>query len=580
MKAFVASFSAVLLAAFALSAQATPSQQQQIEIDHCTIMSKAVLEFAKARDQGQAKMDAYNSVTHNQPYKAGSMVDETLQWAYDHADENAEAASAHFYGHCSLDALEALTPQTEDQAKLDAVNCQQQHAARPDETRICMDDRISTLIATASTSPNAPAATTAVAPMPAQSQVQTLTSTQLPAAASAAPVQAPAAAPAPTEVVAPAPEVAQTQVPASAEMTAATAAPVTMPIPPPVRAKPAVPAATPAPEVAQVKAPATPMFPALPPPTVAATPKPIPAPAVAVTKVTPPVFPPQAAPTAVSAPKPAAVPVSVAQAPAPVVQAPAPVAVAQAPVPVAPPPVVKPAPSQPMFPALPSPNVTATPKPAVTAIAVAQAPVPVAPPPAPVAPALIKAPGTASAVSAYVVKAPAPAPATASAQPALAVLSPPSLGSIGKLSLGMAMSDATHTFHSYGDEDQDEFGGETRTFLISDGHGYVVLLTQRGKPETLYGIEYHGGADADTAPTIMGVRLGQSALAVLTHVGEPSRRERLPNSENTRWYYEGRNYAFDISSGGDLVTIRLYGYEGLQSPDADGDTPAPAPVTP
>ena len=61
-------------------------------------MSKAVLEFAKARDQGMAKMDAYSSVTHGQTYTAGSMVDQTLQWAYDHADENAEAASAHFYG--------------------------------------------------------------------------------------------------------------------------------------------------------------------------------------------------------------------------------------------------------------------------------------------------------------------------------------------------------------------------------------------------------------------------------------------------------------------------------------------------
>src|SRR5690348_15779530 len=154
MRAVFASFGATLLAAVALSAQATPSEQQQIEIDHCTIMSKAVLAFAKARDQGLAKMDAYSSVTNNQPYKPGSMVDQTLQWAYDHADENAEAASAHFYGHCSLDALEALTPQTEAQVKASAAACQQQNAARPDETRICMDDKISALIAAANASPN------------------------------------------------------------------------------------------------------------------------------------------------------------------------------------------------------------------------------------------------------------------------------------------------------------------------------------------------------------------------------------------------------------------------------------------
>jgi hypothetical protein len=194
--------------------------------------------------------------------------------------------------------------------------------------------------------------------------------------------------------------------------------------------------------------------------------------------------------------------------------------------------------------------------------------------------------GTASAESAYVVKASAQAaatpaaPASTAAEPQLAVLSPPSMAGVGKLTLGMAMYDAMHTFHSFGDEDRDEFGAETQTFLISDGHGYVVLLTEKDKPETLYGIEYHGGADADTAPTIMGVRLGQGALAVLTHVGEPSRRERLPNSEFTRWYYDGRNYSFDISSGGDLVAIRLYGYEGLQAPDADSDAPAAAPVTP
>jgi hypothetical protein len=577
MKAFAASFSAVLLAAFALSVQATPSEQQQIEIDHCTIMSKAVLAFGKARDQGQAKMDAYNSVTNGQPYKAGSMVDQTLQWAYDHADENAEAASAHFYGHCSLDALEALTPQTEAQAKSLAAVCQEQNEARPEETRICMDGRISALIVAANTPPNAPAATTFAAPMPAQSQAQTLAATRLPSS-TAKPVRVPTA----PQPAAPAPVTEVAQAP--------------MPIPAPVRAKPAVPAAAPAVQVAQAPAAASaPMFPALPAPSVTETPKAAPAPApVAVAKTTAPApsFPALPAPNVTSTPKaaPAPAPVIAKVSPPPIfpplpqpmvtdtkpTTTPA-VAVAQAPTPVLPPPpVVAPAPTPTrVVEAQPESVVTA---PVAAAIAVAQAPAPVTPPTQ--APVAVKAPGTASSTSAYVVKAPAPAPATTSAQPALAVLSPASIGNVGKLTLGMAMSDAMHTFHSYGDEDEDEFGAETQTFLISDGHGYVVLLTQKGKPDTLYGIEYHGGADADTSPTIMGVRLGQGALAVLTHVGEPSRRERLPNSENTRWYYDGRNYAFDISSGGDLVAIRLYGYEGLQAPDADSDTAAPAPVTP
>lgn len=525
MRAGFASFSATLLATLALCAQATPTEQQQIEINHCTIMSKAVLEFAKARDQGLAKMDAYDSVTHGQQYKAGSMVDQTLQWAYEHADENAEAASAHFYGHCSLDALEALTPQTEEQAKSAAATCQQQNTARPDETRICMDDKISALIAAANTPPLAPALSPAA---PAQSQV--LASVQAPSAPAA-----PVPAPAPTLVVAPAPEVAQAEAPAQTQIPAATEQPpVAMPIPAPVRAKPAVPAAAPAPSLAQTTVPGSapaPVAAPKPAPMAVPTAQPTDIPAPAVSQTATPLTTPE--PTPVEAPEPEPV------APAPVV--------AQAPAPV-----VVPAPAP----------------------AVARAPQP--------------APGIAAASSALVVKTPEPAPAklaaaapaTSAAELKLAVLSPPSLGGIGKLQLGMAMSDAMHTFHSYGDEDRDEFGAETQTFLISDGHGYVVLLTQRDKPDTLYGIEYHGGADADTAPTILGVRLGQSALAVLTHVGEPSRRERLPNSEFTRWYYDGRNYSFDISSGGDLVTIRLYGYDGLQSPDADSDTPAPTPVTP
>lgn len=579
MRAVATSFVATLLAALALSAQATPSQQQQIEIDHCTIMSKAVLEFAKARDQGMAKMDAYNFVTNNQAYRPGSMVDQTLQWAYDHRDENAEAVSAHFYGHCSLDALEALTPQTEEQAKTSAGLCQQQNAARPDEARICMDGRISALIAAASAPPLAPTSATAVAPHPAQSRIQTLSSSDLPVAV-APRVQAPVVAAAP-QAPAPAPQLAQTQVP--------TATPAPMPIPAPVRAKPAVPAADSAPVPAVAKAPA----PAPLEPTVVAASQPADLSAPATLAQTAPLT--SVASTPVKAPE----PVQVAAArpkpaaplfpslPAPMVSAgpkaaatAAPVVVAQAPLPVTPPPPL-PLPAPHSLPAAPAPqpvvaeaprSVPAAPAPQPV---IAQAPTPVsAPAPVPVA---AKASGTSSAESAMVVKSAAPSVA---AGPQLAVLSPPSLNNIGKLTLGMSMYDAEHTFHSFGEEDRDEFGAETQTFLISDGHGYVVLLTEKGKPDTLYGIEYHGGADADTAPTIMGVRLGQGALAVLTHVGEPSRRERLPNSENTRWYYDGRNYAFDISSGGDLVAIRLYGYEGLQAPDPDSDAPASAPVTP
>src|SRR6185437_13115737 len=91
------------------------------------------------------------------------------------------------------------------------------------------------------------------------------------------------------------------------------------------------------------------------------------------------------------------------------------------------------------------------------------------------------APAKATEPAKVAVVAPVPTPASAAAEPKLAVLSPPSLGSVGKLTLGMTLSDAMHTFHSFGEEDRDEFGAEIQTFLISDGHGYVVLLTQKDK---------------------------------------------------------------------------------------------------
>ena len=552
MRAVLASFAATLLAALALSAQATPSEQQQIEIDHCTIMSKAVLEFAKARDQGMAKMDAYNSVTGNQPYRPGSMVDETLQWAYDHADENAEAASAHFYGHCSLDALEALTPETEEQAKSLAATCQQQNAARPDETRICVDQKISALMVAASGPGLAPTSATAVAPRPARPKVQTLSSAQLPVA-SAPSVRAPVATPQPAPQL-PA-RLAQTPVPVSAPAPMVAAAP----LPVPVQAEPAPPVVAPVPTAVTAAPAPVPLQPTVVPESRPAEPGTAQELAQVPTPVPPATLTPVTAPEPTPVAKPAAAPIAVAETPTPVL-----------------PPLPEPIkPAQPA-PAAPQPVVAQVPK-----------PLPVAPPapqpvvtPAPIAPASVPMIAKAPAPAPEPAQAAVAVPATSANEPKLAVLSPPSLAGIGKLTLGMTMADAMHTFHSFGEEDRDEFGAETQTFLISDGHGYVVLLTEKDKPDTLYGIEYHGGADADTAPTIMGVRLGQSALAVLTHVGDPSRRERLPNSEFTRWYYDGRNYSFDISSGGDLVAIRLYGYQGLQAPDADSDAPASTPATP
>jgi hypothetical protein len=99
--------------------------------------------------------------------------------------------------------------------------------------------------------------------------------------------------------------------------------------------------------------------------------------------------------------------------------------------------------------------------------------------------------------------------------------------------------------------------------MISDGHAYIELLTESGKPDVVYGIEYHGGADAKVPP-ILGVNLGDDASAVLSHVGEPSSRSAAP-LDRTLWVYEGRNYSFEISSGGDLITVRIVGYVGLST---------------
>jgi hypothetical protein len=151
---------------------------------------------------------------------------------------------------------------------------------------------------------------------------------------------------------------------------------------------------------------------------------------------------------------------------------------------------------------------------------------------------------------------------------------PASLAGIGKLSIGMSMDDAAKAMHSYGQDDTDQYGNPARTFLISDGHGYIELTTEAGKPDVVYGIEYHGGADAKVAP-ILGVHLGDGAAQVLTQVGQPTNRSQVLD-ERTLWSYAGRNYSFELSSGGDLITIRIAGYDGLPL-TADGTQTASLP---
>jgi hypothetical protein len=152
-----------------------------------------------------------------------------------------------------------------------------------------------------------------------------------------------------------------------------------------------------------------------------------------------------------------------------------------------------------------------------------------------------------------------------------------SLSGIGKLSIGMSMADAAKAMGFHGDEETDAQGNPARSFMISDGHGYIELLTESGKPDVVYGIEYHGGADAKVAP-ILGVNLGDDAAAVLSHVGEPTSRDPEP-LDRTLWAYQGRNYSFEISSGGDLITVRIVGYDGLSTPSSEPADAATSPVS-
>jgi hypothetical protein len=124
------------------------------------------------------------------------------------------------------------------------------------------------------------------------------------------------------------------------------------------------------------------------------------------------------------------------------------------------------------------------------------------------------------------------------------------------------------------DIETDREGVTDYTYMISDDHGFVDLLTTQGDPGVVAGISINGGAGVKMSP-IMGVRLGDSAFVVLTQVGQPDHKERISGSDATLWSYDGRNYAFKVSSGGDIIGIRIYAYSGMQA--ADPQAPS-APV--
>lgn len=167
---------------------------------------------------------------------------------------------------------------------------------------------------------------------------------------------------------------------------------------------------------------------------------------------------------------------------------------------------------------------------------------------------------------------PAPGAGTGASVASASTTPPPSVQGVGKITLGMPKADARAQLGSFVEQGRDDQGAPAFTYMYSHDHGFVVLYLEPNNPNTVYGMEFHGGADVDMEP-VMGIRLGDSAFTVLKNVGQPSAKTRLPGTDNSVWTYDGRNYSFTFSSGGDLITIRVYGYDGLaQKP---GSRPAP-----
>ncbi|HSN18497.1 MAG TPA: hypothetical protein VLV87_09855 [Gammaproteobacteria bacterium] len=479
MKTAYVLFAGVLGAAVVLSApaQAEPTPGQRTQIENCKILSGAVFEFAQARDRRQSKTDAFKDVTHGQTYVPGSLLDETLQWAYAHPAEQPDTASAHFYGRCVLDAYEARNPDSEGELDVAAQGCQEGHAGAPAAIRDCIEDKTQDIVTRAQT-----AVATTVAPASATAAVQPPSTATLIAMAQVAPPSAPTAAAAATAATAPLAKSAVTAPAPDAPSQAVASAPA-LPI--------AVPVAGVAPPVVPVPREAAPTVPA----------KPAPEPVVAVAPA------PQPAPSIAASPHDALAPAAVAPVSLPPVAA-------QSAAPIAPP---EPAPVAAGAPATVSTASPAAAGTQLTALSASSASLP----PLPVAKAAAAGP-------------------------------PPDLAGFGKLTIGMPMDDAYKAMGSHGDTEWDS-QGEVHTYMIGDGHGFIEIRPSAAG--TLYSIRVVGGADAHVAP-ILNVALGDGAFVLMNNVGLPSSRTPLPGDKEL-WNYVGRNYAFEISPGGDVIGVRI-----------------------
>lgn len=156
----------------------------------------------------------------------------------------------------------------------------------------------------------------------------------------------------------------------------------------------------------------------------------------------------------------------------------------------------------------------------------------------------------------------APAPSSVAAAPAVPAALQPSQVGIGKITLGMPLNEAMGFFNVPDRSGTDDKGAVYHAYQVSPSGGYVVLMTATFRPDSIFGIQIAGGSDVKMTP-IMGVRLGDTADAVLTHVGQPTKKSSVEGMDRTLWSYDDRNYSFEMDSTGHLASILIYGYRGL-----------------
>jgi hypothetical protein len=152
----------------------------------------------------------------------------------------------------------------------------------------------------------------------------------------------------------------------------------------------------------------------------------------------------------------------------------------------------------------------------------------------------------------------------AATAPAVSSVAQQSQVGIGNITLGMPLDKVVAALGSSGQLGTDDKGAAYHAYPLTKSGGYMVLMTATFRPAYVYGIQMAGGSDVKMDP-IMGVRLGDTEKAVLEHVGEPTSKEPVAGMSRNLWNYAGRNYSFEVDSSGHLVSILVYGYEGVMS---------------